>query len=156
MAKKQIRSERESTVPKFCYSVGTGLLTGMMLFVVTNGLLPPAFMGQVQGFIWRSWQGSEPRQPEKAVATATTFEAPSVSLKPSQGRAIDPKGVPPTGQAFHIKFVSKDAVVITVYCNSVNEMPSASGNEPAAVPLCSHETLCASPWFLVDGDAGAR
>jgi hypothetical protein len=59
MAKRRTRKKSNVSLARFCYTVTSGVLTGMISFFMTNCLLPPAIIAQVQAFVWQPRQELE-------------------------------------------------------------------------------------------------
>jgi hypothetical protein len=129
MAKRRSRSTRDANRPRFFYSVGTGLFTGLMIFFVTNCLLPPPIVARLQRLIWESWQAHELRQPQAAASS----------------RSIEERTEP-----------RKVAANPKIAANPKSDLPATAPQTQPARSTSSFGPSSNSPWVPVYDDAGAR
>jgi hypothetical protein len=155
MTRKQIRSAGDSTLPRFFYTICTGLLTGLLIFFVTNCVLPPALLGEVRNVIWQSRELGERPRPEREAAGVVEFEGGAAQSKTEAGSA-DHKDQQSSCPSVRVQFVSKDEMVITVNSKSTSDTPPAPPKPPTSTISCKPESTCSSPWVPVFADSGNR
>jgi hypothetical protein len=150
------RTKHDVAAPRFLFSVSAGVFTGLLSFFITNCLLPPTAVDKVRALIWLPRQCSETPQPDSVAASMTSPDGTAVMTKAELTAASDRKDLPDPRQSVHIRYGSKDELIITLSPGSKNETPPTPANPPTSISTSKRISTNDSPWIPVGADGGAR